>query len=128
MSGNFVHRGRRLKMLFATAHTAGDLVYCKGFYGVVQDNIVADTYGTLILEGAWTLKRVASTVAQGTRVAAPATEIATSLPLLTFGAGAAASGVVPGPATAGWNPIGRVIATGNATLAKIQLFNPNSAY
>ena len=121
MAGNAVHAGRRLRMLFAVAHKAGDLVYAKGFYGVVQDDVAAGKYGTLILEGAWLLPRVAATLAQGTVVAAPASEIATSLPL-----GAVASmGVV---ASAGWNPVGRVIATGNGSLAKVQLFNPNQSY
>lgn len=126
MSGNFVHRGRRIQVLFAVTHLAGDFVYVKGFYGVVQDDMAAGETGTLILEGAWTLPRVATTLAMGTKLAAPATEIATSLPLLTYGNAAAASGVVPGPATVGWNPIGRVIATGGATTAKVQLFNPNA--
>lgn len=135
MAGNFVHRGRRLTVPFTTAHTAGDLVYVGasgaaggGFYGVVQDNVAAGATGTLILEGTWNLKRAPTTLAFGTVVAAPATETATSLPLLGYDAAAAASGVVPGPATVGWRPVGRTIATGTATTAKIQLFNPNQTY
>lgn len=128
MSTNAVHAGRRLRVLFSVAHKAGDLVYENGFYGVVQDDVAAATYGTLILEGVWTLPRVASTVAMGTVLAAPATAQATTLPLLTYGNAAAASGVVPGPATAGWNKIGRTISTGNATVAKVQLANPNVSY
>lgn len=117
-------------MLFTVNHTAGDLVYVNGFYGVVQDNvdITKDAYGTLILEGAWQLSRVATTLAMGLVLAAPATEIATSLPLLAWGAAAAASGVVPGEATAGWHKVGKTIATGNATMAKVQLANPNLSF
>lgn len=121
MSTNFVHAARRLTFTAAVAHTAGDLVYHKGFYGVVQDDIAAGAVGTLILEGAWALPRVASTLPMGTVVAAPATELATSLPMGSV----ATMGVV---ATTGWNPVGRVIATGNATVAKIQLFNPNQGF
>lgn len=129
MAGNFVHRGRRLTVTFTTAHTAGDLVYVGasgagggGFYGVVQDNVIAGAVGTLILEGTWNLKRAPSTTAFGTVLAAPATETATSLPL---GAGAATVGFF---ATVGWRAVGRVIATGTATTAKVQLFNPNQGY
>lgn len=121
MAGNAVHAGRRLRVLFAVAHKAGDLVYAKGFYGVVQDDVAAGKWATLILEGAWLLPRVSGVLAMGTVVAAPASEIATSLPLTTV----ASMGVVSG---AGINPIGRVIATGNASLAKVQLFNPNQSY
>ena len=130
MSGNFVHRGRRLTMTFSTAHTAGDLVYvgasgasATGFYGVVQDNVAAGAIGTLILEGVWNLKRAPSTVALGTVLSAPATETATSLPLLARFSPATGS-----PATVGWMPVGRVIATGTASTAKVQLFNPNQSY
>jgi predicted RecA/RadA family phage recombinase len=115
MSGNFVHRGRRLRVLFTTAHSAGDLVYAKGFYGVVQDSIVAGTYGTLILDGVWNLKSPVSTLAMGTRVTAPAQEQATSLQ-------------IAGGATTGYNAIGRVIATGTATTAKVLLGHPNLGY
>jgi predicted RecA/RadA family phage recombinase len=122
MARNHVHAGVRLRVLFDVAHKAGDLVYVKGHYGVVQDDVDAATYGTLILNRAWTLARTPATVAMGTVVAAPATEIATTLPL---GAAAATVGAV---ATAGWNPIGRTIATGNATVAKVVLFHPNQRY
>lgn len=122
MSRNFVHAARRLTFTATSAHTAGDLVYHKGFYGVVQDDIASGAVGTLILEGAWALARVPSTVAMGAVLAAPATEIATSLPL------GAASPTLGNVATAGWNPVGRAIATGNATVAKLQLFNPNQSY
>jgi predicted RecA/RadA family phage recombinase len=117
MARNAVHAGVRLRMFFATTHKAGDLVYCKGFYGVVQDDIkVAGSWGTLILNRAWLLARVpASNIAQGTALFAPATEIATTLPL---SAGA----------TTGYNAIGRSIATGNASVVKAVLFHPNSSY
>jgi len=129
MAGNFVHRGRRLTVPFTTAHTAGDLVYVGasgatggGFFGVVQDNVLAGSTGTLILEGVWNLKRAPSTAAFGTLLAAPATETATSLPL---GAGSPTLG---NGATTGWRTIGRTIATGTATTAKVQLFQPNQTY
>lgn len=122
MATNQVHRARRLTVPFAVAHAAGDLVYVNGFYGVVQDKVAAGDTGVLILEGAWTLPRVPSTVAMGTKLAAPATEIATSLPLLSY---AGPTGIGGGGVTAGWNQIGRTIATGNATVADVQLFNPN---
>lgn len=125
MSGNFVHAGHRKTITAATAHLAGDLIWQDGFYGVVQDNVAAGDKCTLILDGIWVLPRVASTVAAGTLMAAPATEQATGLPILAHGAAAAASGVIPGPATTGWFPFGKTLATGNATVAKIQLLNPN---
>lgn len=119
MATNYVHAGKRLgNVLFTVAHKAGELVYEKGFFGVVQDDVAAGARGTLILEGTWTLSRVPATVAQGSKLHAPATEIATSLPLI-----AAATN---GAASAGYAAIGRVIATGNASVAKVQLFNPNN--
>lgn len=119
MAKNFIHRGGRLnRVLFTVAHRAGELVYEKGFYGVVQDDVAAGGYGTLILEGVWTLSRVPATLSQGAKVFAPATEVATSLPLI--------SAATIGVASAGHNAIGRAIATGNATVARIQLFNPNN--
>lgn len=122
MSRNAVHAGRRITVLFDVLHRAGDLVYVRGFFGIVQDDVAAGETGTLILEGVWAVPRVASTVAMGTKLSAPATEIATSLPLGT------ASPTLGNPATAGWLPVGRTIATGNATIAKLQLFNPNLGY
>lgn len=121
MARTYVHRGARLgSVIFTVAHKAGELVYEKGFYGVVQDDVAAGAKGTLLLEGAWLLSRVPATVAQGAKLFAPATEIATSLPLI--------SAATIGVASAGHNAIGRVIATGNATVAKVQLFNPNAEY
>jgi predicted RecA/RadA family phage recombinase len=122
MSTNAVHAGRRLRVLFSVAHLAGDLVYESGYYGVVQDNVAAAAYGTLILEGVWTLPRIPSTSVMGAVLAAPATAIATSLLLGVRGA------TVGMNATTGWNPIGRLIATSNATVGKVQLFNPNPVY
>lgn len=124
MSRNFVHAAKRLKVLFTVNHTAGDLVYVGGFYGIVQDNVVVatDPYGTLILEGAWAVSRVPSTTGMGSVLSAPATEIATSLPLGVRG------GVATVAATTGWNPVGRLIATSNATVGKLQLANPNLAF
>jgi hypothetical protein len=55
-------------------------------------------------------------------VAAPATAQATTLPIAAIGA---ATGGAFAPATGGWIPFGKVIATGTATTAKIQHFNPN---
>jgi predicted RecA/RadA family phage recombinase len=119
MAKNFVHRGARLnRVLFTVAHRAGELVYEKGFYGVVQDDVAAGGFGTLLLEGVWTLSRVPATVAMGAKLHAPATEIATSLPLI--------SAATNGAASAGYAAIGRAIATGNATVARVQLFNPNN--
>lgn len=111
MAKNYVHAGRRLRVLFSADHLAGDLVYEKGFFGVVQDDVTAGEYGTLILEGVWELARTPSTVAMGTILSAPATAIATTLPLT---------------ATSN-SPVGRTIATGNASVARVQLFNPNQS-
>lgn len=113
MARNAVHAGVRLRLLFAAAHKAGDLVYCQGHYGIVQDNVAAGTYGTLILNRAWVLARTpANNTNPGTKLYAPATEIATTLPL--------AAG-----ATTGYNPVARAIATGNASVVKAVLFHPN---
>lgn len=112
MSRNFVHRNERTRILFATAHTAGDLVYCKGFYGVVQDDVTAGSWGVLLHQDVWELARTPATVAMGTKLYAPATEIATSLLLSAT--------------TTGGNPVGRVTATGNATVARVRLFGDNA--
>lgn len=110
MARNFVHAGRRLRVLFAASHLAGDLVFEKGFYGVVQDDVTAGTYGTLILEGVWELARTPATVAMGTKLYAGASSVATTLILNSGATG---------------NQVGRTIATGNASVARVQLFNPN---
>lgn len=124
MSRNYVHAAKRLRVLCTTNHTAGDLAYVGGFYGVFQDDVVVatDPYATLILDGAWQLSRVPTTTGMGSVLSAPATEIATSLPLGVRGAIATVA------ATTGWNPIGRLIATSNATMGKVQLANPNLLY
>lgn len=125
MSLNIVHENGtdHLKVLSAVAHSAGDLVCAKGFYGTVVDNVAAGETMTLRLNPTVNFARVPSTVGMGVVVAAPATEQATSLPIGLFVG--ATSGLAL--ATAGWYPIGKTIATGTATTAKIQLFNPNPA-
>ena len=128
MSTNIIHQHgtRALKIAVASvAHLAGDLVWEDGFYGTVEDDVAAGDAFTLLLDPSVNLPRVPSTVAAGTVMAAPATADATTLPLLAYAAAEAASGVLPGGATAGWFPIGKTIATGTATTAVIQLFNPN---
>lgn len=122
MGTNVVHEHGtdRMKFTAVTAHRAGDLVYHKGFYGFVEDDVAAGDLATLILKQTRNLPYVPSTLALGAIVAAPATEQPTSLPI---GAASASIGVL---ATAGWWPIGRVVmATGTATTAKIALFHPN---
>ena len=113
MARNFVHAGRRLRVLFSANHLAGDLVFEKGFYGVVQDDVTAGQFGTLILEGVWELARTPSTVAMGTTLAAGPSAVATTLVLQAWTAAA----------TANQRPVGRTIATGNASAARVQLFN-----
>jgi predicted RecA/RadA family phage recombinase len=132
VSNNFVHEGRRLTVIFTKAHKAGDLVYEKGFYGKVEDDVNPLDTGTLILEGAHTFWTPQSTIAMGTVVAAPVTvggatipSAATSLQIRAY---QGPTGIGGTGVTAGWNPIGRTIATGNATQVSVQLFNPNSAY
>jgi predicted RecA/RadA family phage recombinase len=110
---NFVHAGRRARVLFSANHLAGDFVYEKGLYGVVQDNVTSGTYGTLILEGVWELARTPATVAMGTILAAGPSSVATTLVLQAYTAAA----------TANQRAVGRAFATGNATVARVQLFN-----
>lgn len=112
------HSRGRLRVLCASAHSAGDYVYEKGFYGWVQDDIAANTWGVLHLDNVVEVARVASTLAMGTKLHAPATSIATTLPLI-----AAATN---GQATTGWNAVGRTIATGNATVARMRQFGDNA--
>lgn len=122
-----VFPGHRLtNVLFATNHSAGDLVYVNGYFGTVEDNIdvSVDPYGTLIIDEVHRFARVPSTVAMGTVMGALATEVATTLQLLPYARGTATNGVVPGDATAGWKPVGRTTTTGNASMALISLFNP----
>jgi predicted RecA/RadA family phage recombinase len=121
MSTTAVQQGDRLTFVATTAHAAGDLVHYNGFYGHVQDDIAAGELGMMILDRVWKFANVPSTLAQGAVVAAPATEQATTLPILAWAG--ATSGLVAN-ATTGWNAIGRVWETGNASMAAIQLFNP----
>jgi predicted RecA/RadA family phage recombinase len=121
MATNEVIRGHsdgRLRILCAAAHTAGDLVFEKGFYGVVQDDVEAGAWATVILEGVWEFPRTPTTVAMGAKLHAPATAMATTLPLI--------SAATNGQATAGWNPVGRTTATGSATAAKVRFFRDNA--
>lgn len=120
MASNRVHGGERIKVIASANHTAGDLVFERGFFGVVQDNCLTGELITLILNGVWRLPRVPATLPMGRVVSAEATISATSLVILSWTGSATAPA-----ATAGWNPIGRTIETGTATTAKIQLFNPN---
>lgn len=120
MSTNFVHAAKRIKVLFSASHEAGQLVYEKGFFGVVQDDVVSGEYGVLLLEGAWELtgKLGADIVPMGTLVkAAPSTATAVLYP-------AAPAGSVPSGAVT----VGRSIATSNASAIKVQLANPNISY
>lgn len=123
-----VFPGERLtNVLFAVDHAAGDLVYVNGYFGTVEDDIdvSVDPYGTLILNRVNRFARVPSTVAMGTVMGALATEIATTLQLLPYARGVATVGVVPTDATVGWKPVGRTTTTGNASMALIQMLNPN---
>jgi hypothetical protein len=125
MSTNIVHQHGtdHLKVSVAVAaHRAGDLVCEQGFFGTVQDDVAVGDPFTLLLDPTVTYARVASTLAAGVIVTAPATAQATTLPI---GAAGAATLGIPVGATAGWVPFGKVIATGTATTAKIQHFNPN---
>lgn len=113
------HSAGRLRVLFTTDHSAGDFVYCKGFYGWVQDDVDTSktAWGVLHLSGVYELARTPNAVAMGTKLHAPATEVATTLPLI-----AAATN---GQATTGWNAVGRTTATGNASAARVRLFSDN---
>jgi len=116
MATNEVIRGHsrgRLRVLFAVAHDAGDYAYEKGWYGWVQDDVAAGAWGVLILDNVVEVTNVPSTVAMGTKLYAPATAIATTLPMIA------------GPTT-GWNPVGRAIATGNATAVRLRQFSDNA--
>lgn len=124
MSVTAVEQGQRRTYRATTAHKAGDLVYSEGFYGHCQDDIAAGELGMMILDQVWKFKNVPATLAAGAVVGAPATEMATTLPIGLWSPAAAASGVAPGNATTGWNAIGRVWETGNGSIAAIQLFNP----
>jgi predicted RecA/RadA family phage recombinase len=127
VSKNAFHEGDRLSVIAAQAHKAGDLVYEKGYYGVVQDDVAVGETFTLILKGGWYFWTPESTIAMGTVVAAPATaggatlaSAATSLPVRTY---QGPTGIGGTGVTAGWNPIGRTGATGNASQVPV-ILNP----
>lgn len=125
MSTNKVQVDGRLTLTATTAHTAGDLVWCDGYFGVVQDDVAAGDLFTLICEDVWRLPRTPSTVRRGAILAAPATEQATTLPLLVWTTHPSLNSV----ATTGWYPIGKSTATGNATTAPVALLgvaNPHN--
>lgn len=122
MSRSFYSAGKRLNILSApVAHAAGDLVWYKGFYGVCQDDWIVGRPAVLIMDaGEQILKNIyGSTLAMGVKVYAAPTEIATSL--LVYPAISIPSGA---------NPIGRITATGGASLAtatlKVAMFHPNA--
>lgn len=123
MSRTFISAGRRLNVLSAPiAHSAGDLLYHNGFYGVAQDDWIVGRPAVLVMEaGEQSLKNIfGSTFAMGTKVFALPTAMATSL--LIYPAVSAPSGFA--------NPIGRVTATGGASSAtavlRIGMFHPNA--
>lgn len=124
MSRNRVHGGERIKVTASANHSAGDLVYERGFYGVCQDDVASGDVFTLILNGVYNLPRVPSTLVMGAVVAAEATISATSLVLLPWTTHASLNTA----ATAGWGQVGRTIETGTATTAKIQLFPEGRAF
>ena len=114
MSNTAVHKGDRLQVTFTVAHKAGDLVYEKGFYGTVEDDVAAGALGYIILGEIHIFRRMPATTAMGTKVYAPATAQATTLPLIAA-------------ASTGHNAVGRTAATANASgIGWVQLFNPNN--
>jgi predicted RecA/RadA family phage recombinase len=121
MASNRVHGGDRIKVTASADHSAGDLVYEGGFYGIAQDDVSSGDIFALILDGVWNLPRVPSTLGMGLIVAAPATNQATGLQMLQWTTHPSLNTL----ATTAWNAIGRTIATGTATTAKVQLFAQN---
>jgi predicted RecA/RadA family phage recombinase len=120
VSRNIVNGGRRLMYTETIARKAGDLVFVNGFYGTLQDDSTVGRLATLILDwGTAEFKNVFGTVlAQGTRIFAAPTAMATTLQL--FPEGSTPSGA---------RGIGRVWATGPASSAsavlRVQAFFPN---
>lgn len=116
-----VNSGRRLNIASApVAHAAGDFVYHNGFFGMAQDDWIVGRPAVLIMDaGVQALKNIfGSTLAQGIRVFAAPSQIATSaqiFPEISIPSGAKA--------------IGRVAATGVASSAtatlRVSLFHPN---
>lgn len=122
MSRSFVSAGKRLNVLSAPiAHAAGELVYHNGFYGVTQDAWVVGSPAVLIMDaGEQKLTNIfGHQLAQGTKMFAAPSAIATSL--LLYPAGSTPSGA---------NAVGRVTATGVASSAtatlRVALFHPNA--
>lgn len=118
MARNEVIRGHsrgRLRILCAVAHKAGDFAYEKGWFGWIQDDVAAGKWGVFLLDNVVELTNAPSTVPMGSKLFAPATAIATTLPLVL----ASSSGV----ATTGHQPVGRAIATGNATAVRMRTFS-----
>jgi predicted RecA/RadA family phage recombinase len=112
MARNKVHNGDRLRVLASVNHSAGDLVYEKGFYGWCQDDVEAGDYFTLVKDGsAYELARTPATVAMGVKLYAAPSSVATTLDLKPLASIAS-----------GYNAVGRTIATGNATVARVLLF------
>ena len=101
MASNRVHGGDRVKVTASADHSAGDLVYEAGFYGIAQDDVSSGDIFALILDGVWNLPRVPSTLSQGLVVAAPATNQATGLQMLQW----TDHPTLNAHATALWNPI-----------------------
>lgn len=121
MSRTFIAAGRRRAFTPTVAYAAGDLVYHQGFFGVVQDDVAANTLGTLILDaGVQELKNVfGSNINPGTKIYAAPSVIATSL--LLYPAASVPSGGIQ---------IGRAWATSPASSAtatlKVAFFHPNA--
>jgi predicted RecA/RadA family phage recombinase len=122
MSRNIVNGGRRLTYTETIARKAGDLVFVNGFYGTLQDDSTVGRLATLILDyGVAEFKNIFGTVlAQGTRIFAAPTSMATTLQLF------------PEPSVpSGGRLIGRVWATGPASsataLLKVAAFHPVSS-
>jgi predicted RecA/RadA family phage recombinase len=117
MSKNFVAAGNRLSIRATVTHTAGDLVYEKGFIGVVQDNVAVGDLFSLIGPGEWNLARLvggAAPVAMGAPIFALPTLSSTGLLIAPAASAGASAGI-------GWTQIGRLAATSNASQAKVIL-------
>ena len=118
MSKNFVAAGNRLTITATVAHTAGDLVYEKGFFGVIQDNVAtAGDLFALIGNGEWKLARLvggAAPVAMGAVIYAQPTLSSTGVLIAPVASAGASAGI-------GWTAIGRLAATSNASIAKVIL-------
>lgn len=116
MANNAYQKGERIEITsFAVAHKAGDFVYEKGYFGVVEEDVKAGGRGYMILGEIWKLKRVPASAAMGTKLYALPTSDATTLPMISS-------------ATGNYVPVGRLAATSNASgIAPVLVFGP-SAY